>query len=38
MLAGKLYGARVIALPDEEDVLSMLKAKGEIWVRELVLG
>jgi DNA primase len=34
----KLYLSKSIDLPDGEDVASMLKLKGEDWIRERVLG
>ncbi len=36
-VANFIYGCRVISMPPGEDVCSMLKAKGEEWIREVVL-
>jgi DNA primase len=36
MIVSKLHGARVIPMPPDEDVNSMLLQKGEDWLREQV--
>lgn len=38
VLGSKLYGVRIIDMPDGEDVTSMLQKKGEQWIRNVVLG